>query len=557
MAGEKSQGESHCDVLVVGAGPTGLTLAAQLLRFGVRPLIIDKGLDRARESRALAVQPRTLEVLRSLGLADQLIRRGNPATRMRIVAGHSTATVKLFDIGLDDTAFPYLLFVSQAQTEAVLLDQLSAAGVQVRRGVALERCAEEGSRLACTLRRGNGSQQLVSARYVVGCDGAHSTVRTQAGMPFVGASYPQTFVLADLAADGLEPDTVHAYVTDTGPLLFFPLVDPAPWRVITVRRPVGDRQLSDDVDVDVDVNAAPVSLAELQAAVDAGTGGRVRVRDAVWMTAFRLHHRHAARYRSGRAFVAGDAAHVHSPAGAQGMNTGIQDAANLGWKLALVCHGVAPDDLLDSYDAERRPVGEFVLRFTDRAFTAVTSKHPLVRAVRTRVVPRVLPLVLRFRAGRAAAFRTVSQLGVAYPRSPAVEGARSRRTRGAQPGDRLPDAVVTRDGEELWLQEALSAPTYHLLLCGPVDGWDGGYLTALVARHPTLVTLHHLTRRPGPAGLSDRDGHAVARLRVAGCAQLVVRPDGHIGYRADNFDLAGAARYLARWLARPEQSDPS
>jgi hypothetical protein len=285
---------------------------------------------------------------------------------------------------------------------------------------------------------------------------------------------------------------------------------------------------------------------------DLATGGQVRVRDPVWTSVFHVHHRGVTRYRSGRVFVAGDAAHVHSPAGAQGMNTGIQDSVNLGWKLALVCHGRSPEALLDSYDAERRPVGEFVLRFTDRAFTVVTSASPLLRAVRANALPRLLPLALRFRTARRLAFRTVSQLGIRYRNSPAVQSAR-RFQRGPRPGDRLPDARISRGGVQTWLQEAVSAPTFHLLSCGPGDGRTDEDVEALRSRYAPLVTVHRLTAEntspsTGEDHLVDAFGEALRRLRVRGRAHLVVRPDGHIGARADGGDLTGVEEYLARWL---------
>lgn len=522
------------DVLVVGAGPTGLTLTAELARFGVGTKLVDAATDRTHESRALAVQPRSLEVLRPLGVTAELISRGNPAIRLRMAAGRRVARTQLFDIGVEDTAFPFLLFVSQAETEAVLTEHLAAAGVIVERGVTLESITPGDGGLVCSLRTASGAR-TVTARYVVGCDGAHSTVRDQAGIDFVGGRYPQTFLLADLAADGLEPDTVNAYLGPRGPLFFFPLARPAPWRLITMRAATA---------------GGPVTLHELQQECDAATGGQVRVRDAVWTSAFGIQHRSAGRYRRGNLFVAGDAAHVHSPAGAQGMNTGIQDAVNLGWKLALACRGAGEESLLDSYDAERRPVGEFVLRFTDHAFAVVTSAHPLVRALRTHVVPWVLPMALRFRAGRRIAFRTVSQLGIRYRRSPAVQ--RSRRwQRRPGPGDRLPDARVIRAGQELWLQEALSAPTFHLLLYGHLDTWPDtatADLHALAAPPLTIQRLVPPGASAGARGLLDSTGHAGERLRVDRIAQLVVRPDGHIGYRADDADLTGAKAYLTRLL---------
>jgi hypothetical protein len=268
----------------------------------------------------------------------------------------------------------------------------------------------------------------------------------------------------------------------------------------------------------------------------------------VWTTAFSVHHRHADRYRSGRLLLAGDAAHIHSPAGAQGMNTGIQDAVNLGWKLALVCAGRAPERLLDSYDAERRPVGAFVVRFTDRAFTVVSSARPMVRAVRTHVVPRVLPLAVRLRAGRAVVFRTVSQLRIGYRRSPAVERG-GRRLAGPRAGDRLPDArLLDRDGRACWLQEVVDRRAFTLLLCGPASTWDQAAVAGLAQRYGDLLVVRRVSRPADPVDLVDENGSALHRLRVRGSASLVVRPDGHIGRRDDGADLSGAAGYLCRWL---------
>lgn len=537
------------DVLVVGAGPTGLTLAASLHASGARVRIVDQNTDRVHESRALAIQPRTLEVLRGLGVADELMRRGNPSVRLHIHAGSRTVAVRLFDVGLDDTAFGSLLFVSQAETESVLGDHLASVGVTVERGVRLEGFHDTGDRVVAQLSADGNLRQVVQARYLVGCDGAHSSVREQAGIPFRGGGYPQTFLLADLHVDGLEAGAVHAFLTDTGPLFFFPLGKPAPWRLIAMKPrqedgPTAERSTQP-------TSSRPASRGELQSVTDRAVGCRVRLHDPVWATAFRLQHRQAARYRSGRVFLAGDAAHVHSPAGAQGMNTGIQDGHNLGWKLAFVCRGTSPEKLLDSYDAERHPVGEFVLRFTDRAFTVVTSGNPGVRAIRTHLAPRLIPVALRFHTGRARVFRTVSQLGIRYSDSPAVEPGPRFSRRRPRPGDRLPDVRLTLDGREIWLQQALDAPTFHLLLVGPAESWDDRELTDLVTRHRAALQVHRLDRRAVGGALCDHSGAAFRFLRVRGAANFVVRPDGHVGHRADDRDLSGATRYLARWTIGP------
>lgn len=335
---------NRVDVLVVGAGPTGLSLAAELVAHGVTPRLIDRGHDRVHESRALAIQPRTLETLDRLGVTADLVAAGNPAVRLQLHAGHRALTVPLFDLGLDDTAYPYLLFLSQAETERVLERHLTANGVQVGRDTELVDLSPGDALVTATLHHRDGAAETVTARYVVGCDGAHSTVRRQAGIPFRGSAYPQTFVLADCEVDGVEPGAAHAFLSGQGLLFFFPLGQPASWRLLAMR-PASDPTPPD----------AAVSLAEVQAIADAYTGSRVRLRDPVWMTNFRLHNRGATHYRAGRVFLAGDAAHIHSPAGAQGMNTGIQDAANLGWKLAHTLRGLVDPAALDTYEAERSP----------------------------------------------------------------------------------------------------------------------------------------------------------------------------------------------------------
>lgn len=303
------------DVLVVGGGPTGLALAAQLRAYGTRFRVVDRSLDRVRESRALAIQPRTLEALAGFGVTDELVARGNPAMRLRMHLPRRVVSLRLFDIGLSDTAYPFLLFLSQAETESVLAGQLAARGVVIERGTELVRLEEKDAYVVCRLRGPDGSEETVQARYVVGCDGAHSTVRAQAGIGFEGYAYPQTFLLADLEVDGLEPDAVHTYLAGNGMLFFFPLGSPATWRMLAMRPPDA---------------RAEVTVSLLEETVGRYTDDRLALRDPVWMTDFRLHNRGAARYRAGRCFLAGDAAHIHSPAGAQGMNTGIQDALNLG-----------------------------------------------------------------------------------------------------------------------------------------------------------------------------------------------------------------------------------
>jgi 2-polyprenyl-6-methoxyphenol hydroxylase-like FAD-dependent oxidoreductase len=551
-------GETALDALVVGAGPTGLTLAAGLARFGSNFRVVDRAVDRSRESRALGVQARTLEILQSLGLGETLVRRGNPSARLLLhLALRRTAEVRLGDFGATDTRFPFILFVSQAETEAVLGDHLVSVGVRIERGVELVDAVPGPTEVRCVLRHRDGREERVRTRYLVGCDGAHSTVRKQAGIPFEGDAYLQDFVLGDVEVDGpLEPDTLHSFAMGRGIAMFFPLRSPATWRVIAMSGGGAGRRVAGAQDPrgpdgfpDVPMTSE-LSLDELQTILDGATGGGLVLRDPVWLTHFRLHHRQAAHYRADRIFLAGDAAHIHSPVGAQGMNTGIQDAWNLAWKLALVARGTALEALLDSYEAERWPVGRLLLRYTDRAFglfTRAVSGGALAAWARQTVGTHVLPHVLTSKWLRTRLFHFVSQLGIRYRKSPAVVEGDPRLRTGPKAGDRLPDAPITRDGQPTYLQQELSSPHLHLLLCGTPEGWDRARLAELVARHAGLLTVDNLSPSNAPGALVDRGAGALSRLGVPGihhAAQYLLRPDGHIAFRCAGRDLVAVARYL-------------
>jgi 2-polyprenyl-6-methoxyphenol hydroxylase-like FAD-dependent oxidoreductase len=290
MSAERASGAGTFDerlgVLIVGAGPTGLTLAAEVHALGASVRIVDRELDRVHESRALAVQPRTLEVLRTLGISEQLVDRGNDAVQLRLHFGERVVPIRLFDVGLEDSACPFLLFVSQAETEAVPNEHLAEHGIEVERGVELVTFSTGEHYVTCTLRHRDGSSEQLRARYLVGCDGAHSSVRHRAGMAFEGGRYPHTFALGDLEVDGgLERDAAHSFIGAAGMLFFFPLGGPATWRMLGMRPRMREGEQE----------PAEPSLADLQAIADAFTGGRLRLRDPVWLTYFRLHHQHATR----------------------------------------------------------------------------------------------------------------------------------------------------------------------------------------------------------------------------------------------------------------------
>ena len=538
------------DVLIVGAGPTGLALAAQLQRFGAQYRIVDLSLDRAQESRALGVQARTLECLDAIGLADLMVKRGRTSTRVVIHAGAKPiANVQLAEVDGLDTRYPFILLLSQAVTEQILGDHLRSAGVAINRGTELISFTAADAGVECVLRGPNGMEERVRARYVVGCDGAHSTVRRGSGIAFDGGSYPQTFALGDVEASGpLESGAVNAFAGEGGMAMLFPLGKPTTWRVIAVAAtPADDRRR------DTDAIKSELSLAELQALVDPPSQGSVRLRDPAWLTRFHLHHRQTAHYRVGRVFLAGDAAHIHSPVGAQGMNTGIQDAWNLGWKLGLVLRGVADDDLLDTYESERWPVGRFLLRFTDRLFGTVArviSPGRILASAGKLVVPRILPFLVSRSWPRSYVFRFVSELAIRYGPSAVAQEGTPRLRHGPRAGARLPDRRLTIDGEAVYLQRAVAGARFSLVLCGDTGAWDSTQVSGLGKEFDGLLDVHYLSSRPAPGALCD-DGATLSLLGAGHGAQYLVRPDGYIAYRAGGYNLNGLARFLERILHAP------
>jgi 2-polyprenyl-6-methoxyphenol hydroxylase-like FAD-dependent oxidoreductase len=458
-------------------------------------------------------------------------------------------------MGAVDTRFPFILFVSQAETEAVLNDHLDAAGVSVERGHELISFDREDDGLRCVLRRADGERERVDTRFLIGCDGAHSAVRKQSGIAFEGGTYPQSFALGDVEADGpLEPNAINSFAGGGGVAMFFPLGRPTTWRVIAM---AADLQTQRQRGSSPGTISSDLELPELQALVNPPTAGAVRLRDPAWLTRFHLHHRQTARYRSANVFLAGDAAHIHSPVGAQGMNTGIQDAWNLGWKLGLVARGLADNRLLDTYEAERWPVGQFLLRYTDRLFSTFTramSGRPLATWTRRVVVPQIVPHVFESRWIRRAAFTFVSELGIRYRRSPAIVEGEPRQLGGPRAGDRLPDAAVLVNGRSTYLQQALAGPHLALLLCGDPHQWDAGELDRLRERYGRIVKTYSLSTLEGDGALVDETGHAFARLGVRDAAQYLVRPDGYIAFRSGGRTFESLDQYLSQWYGRSSRA---
>ncbi|MGW5375082.1 FAD-dependent monooxygenase [Nocardia sp. NPDC003999] len=362
-------------VVIVGAGPAGLTAAITLADAGVDFVLLDRLSEGANTSRAAVVHARTLEVLEQIGIADELVATGDIVARFTVHDGGRTLATIGFD-GLP-TRYPYTLMTPQDTTEAVLLKRLRQAGGEVQRPYQVTRVAEENDGVTVEYTDEAGAPGSIRADYVIGTDGMHSIVREQAGIGFTGATYPESFVLADVRMDWpIARDEVALHLSPEGVMVVAPLPDekePNRFRVVATLETAPERSTAEDIQKLLDTR---------------GPGGTVRVHEVLWSSRFRVHHRVADHYRSGRILLAGDAAHVHSPAGGQGMNTGIQDAATLGPLLVRVLAG-EPDTLLDDYETTRRPVALGVVSFTDRMTKMATLRARPARTVRNLVLSTV------------------------------------------------------------------------------------------------------------------------------------------------------------------------
>jgi 2-polyprenyl-6-methoxyphenol hydroxylase-like FAD-dependent oxidoreductase len=440
---------TDCDVLVVGAGPTGLTLAIQLLSRGVHARLIDRDPGQPKLSRAIGIQPRTMETLDMMGLADQLLEIGH---RTRGVSVYLNGRRRVgIDVGCADSDFAFMVHLPQDRTEEVLRLRLAELGGKVELGVELLDLVQNPGAVTATLADSEGRQERVTTSYLVGCDGSHSRVRHVLGVPFEGQPYPFDWLLADAELDGVgSDDEVHVYWGSAAqPVALIP-IDGRLWRVST---PMPAQR----------GGAAP-TLEEIQGLVDARGPGGITIRTPETLTCFRCQIRSTDAYRSGRVLLAGDAVHIHAPIGAQGMNLGINDAANLGWKLAYVVGGRSPDTLLDSYGAERLPAAQQAMAMTDNMVRFALETSRVRRTLRRAMIP-----VLRTRRVRRRLANRLAQLAIAYPESPITQ---SGRVRGLpEPGARMPN-VRLRDGRTL--HEALRDGEHVLL--GRDDGLPGRVL---------------------------------------------------------------------------------
>ena len=499
---------SRCEVLIVGAGPTGLALALWLTRLGVGLRIIDRTSEPGTTSRALAVQARTLELYRQVGLTDRLLGSGHRVPAINLwVKGEHAARMPFENVGKGLTPYPFLEIFPQDEHERLLIARLAEYGVTVERATELRSFTQEGERVRARIVGPQGREEVCEARFLAGCDGARSLVRETLHTGFPGGTYRQIFYVADFEGGGAPVNgELHIDLDEADFLAVFPLKGEGRARLVgTVR----DARAEHPENLTfADVSGRAIEHLKLQ------------VRKLNWFSTYRVHHRVTDHFREGRAFLLGDAAHIHSPAGGQGMNTGIGDAVNLAWKLAAVLAGSAPDSLLDSYESERIRFARRLVKTTDRIFSFVSGTGALADVLRTKVAPVLMPRALALEPVREFVFRTVSQIMVNYRGCALSEGA-SGKVHG---GDRLP--WVSVNGADNY--ESLREPYWQVHIYGTARG----SIATWCGENGIALQVFPYAPEHREAGLTED-------------AVYLLRPDSYVALVDPGAEPATLARYFS------------
>jgi 2-polyprenyl-6-methoxyphenol hydroxylase-like FAD-dependent oxidoreductase len=548
--------QAATDVVICGAGPTGLLAAGLLARCGVSVRIFDKTEQQAHESRAFGVQAKTLELMLNLGLVEEFMDRGLIASGVQFfVDGRRAAELNFTDIARTDTPYSFLLMVPQYDIEAILARDLERLGIRIEHNTEVTGFTQSADGVTVQVREKNGAPFEVACAYLIGADGAHSIVRRTLGLKFDGAPYPQAFLLADCQLDWpLDYDHLKLFVRNRVLAAYLPLKGRDVCRIIVIE---GDSEPFTSATRDAS-GSEPLTLDEVQAAFREATGMDIRLKNPSWLSRYRIYHRAVNKYGEGCVFVAGDAAHIHSPAGAQGMNTGLQDAANLCWKLAAVLKGGAPTALLNTYNAERWPVGQKVLERTDRFFAFVSSQTPWVAMLRNNLLPIVIGTMSRISVARAQAFHFVSQLGIRYRdndflRDDGSLDAHRAWREGLTAGRRAPNGTIARDCDVFSL---ICGYRYHVLALSqqPLGREEIERLANDLAGLPkslgilleTHIVAHSLLGRDPRIiqAESSQVFEAYGITRETPQAIFLIRPDGHVAYRRPDLDVSGLKNFL-------------
>lgn len=524
-------------ILIVGAGPTGLTLAHELLRRGVRPRIIEKTPQAIPNTKALGVLPRTLEALAPAGITSEMLEHGAPVPTFSVWSRGQRLALLDFSRA-EESPYPYILMIPQHTTEAILTNHLARQDCEVERGVELIHLTQRAEHVEATLRHADGVEETTRSAFLIGCDGAHSTVRRLVGERFRGSTSEALFASGDIRLHGdIAHNQAMVYLNRGHLVAYFPLPDGL-HRFLIAHPPQETRRTD-------------VTLDEIQKTIDICGPDAAWAAEPRWLARYHVHQRTVDCYVHHRVLLAGDAAHIHSPLAAQGMNVGIQDAINLAWKLALVHQGRAPAHLLKSYHTERAQVGEWLVR-ADAALTRLASlRHPFATAIRDQIAPRLL----RYPQTHRRLIQTVAGLRVSYQHGPLVLDARSQKSwatlSALRVGDRAANGLLYY-GKQLvpsYLYDLLTGAGHTLLIFSTQRG--GKRLSeaqSILAEWSEFLEVLPIRGRTAPddgeATWYDPDGALAARYGITDEGLVLIRPDGYVSFRSQPIAAEPLRRFL-------------
>jgi 2-polyprenyl-6-methoxyphenol hydroxylase-like FAD-dependent oxidoreductase len=520
------------DVLIVGAGPVGLTMAAALSRWGLSTRLVDQSPTPVQTSNAICIHARTLELLECLDLPDAFVKRGIWIDALELSgAGRVLAHIDFKDL---DSKYPGVLSLPQSTTEKLLVECLASSGISVERPLRLVSFEQDASGVTAHLQHTDGSVETIRAAWMIACDGAHSTVRDELRVPVEGTSESEHFVLADLKVTWPLPNNQFSvFLHQEGPVVVVPLPD-------------GEHRVLIDVSSMAVRNEEP-AFEEFRVMFARRVPVSASLSEPMWMSNLHIDRRRVANYRLGRIFLAGDAAHIHNPAGGQGVNNGIQDSLNLAWKLALVQSGKAAEALLDSYSAEREPIARGILALTDRLLQAATLQSPMLQRLRDIA----LPFLAGFEFVQHGILSELTELGLNYRSSPIVRGDGSFESSAPLPGDRAPLPSIS-DGVSL---SRIFEPTAHTLLLfgGRIESKEDVSMLLAIRRdfeaaYPGLIrgqVILHPEDANGFGSLVDQRGGVIHQAYGATKPCLfLIRPDSYVAYRSDAADAVDLHRFV-------------
>ncbi len=541
------------DVLIVGAGPTGLTLACELLRRGVTPRIIDKAPAPADKSRAFGIHPRTLELFDNMGIVDEILSQGNACNAFDMYnRGEPLASVSFEGL---ESKYPFVVMLAQSDTERILNEHLNSLGVEVEREIELSGLQQHGDSVTASIKLKGGIEESLTCRYLAGCDGAHSTTRHLLNFDFKGAPYPNYWLLADCNIDWKYPIFhLSIFIHPTGVSAYFPL------------RADRGRLMFDLENAPIDEDMPPPTIDDVHRLLEEREIDFSSVTDPNWLAYFKLHHRMVDRYSEGRVFLAGDAAHIHSPMGGQGMNTGIQDAYNLAWKTALVLQGKSPETILDSYNIERHKIGKEVVELTDTTTKMATIHSPVLSAIRNKmigVLSKIDPVQHKI-------VNILTQIDYHYKDSPIVEERWFESTdapgympheHDLQAGERVKDyTLLSTDGHDIIdLYKLFKGAEHELLIftgkapedmeikeiTAIYDHVTGEYGN-LIEPHLILASDELASGQPEVTSTwVDRDLEMHRDFGAAKASLYLIRPDGYIAFRNQPASASDLKEYLS------------